>query len=261
MWMKAKIIDKNDQIIVKALFNSYMADREEAKVKKIKSDFITHIIAKVDNVKIYEAHTSGFVSKQPRIEFKVKKSLYGKTIKFIIVDNNGYIKSKSFKIEKSTTKKLKMESENKLLFQNQRTNKPKVWEYKTSKEAIKAFYGSLEHNNTGIDLELTDSFIQNDITYANQMDRVNIKITSSIDLDSIGIFVDGNQAATQFEEHSSPRSTVAIFVIPEEGIIDYDITIKLKGSSDITIIGKNKNGNLHKVSKSITSFISTTSGD
>ena len=245
MWMRAKIIDTKDHIIVKALFNSYMADREEAKVKKIKPEFITHIIAKVENIKVYEAYTSGFVSKRPRIEFKVKKSLYGKTIKFIIVDNNGHIKSKSLNIKNITTKKLKMESESKLLFQNKRTNKPKVWECKTSKEAIEEFYGLSEIIDSGINIEFTDkdkvSIFNGEIYVLNP---VRIRITSLLDLESIGIFVDGN-----------PRSAVSILTIPKNGIIYYEIPIKIRGDSIITIIGKSRDGKLYKISKHTKAYI------
>ena len=138
-----------------------------------------------------------------------------------------------------------MKSEKKSLVQNQRTKKPEMWEYSTSQEAIKEFYGSLKHINSGINLEFPHSnhtAIINGNIYT--IAGIRLKITSELDLESIGIFVDGN-----------PRSAVSILVIPKNSIIDYEIPIKLKGDSLIIIIGKSRDGKLYKIFKRTKAYI------
>jgi len=86
--MKIKAKEKKGVVKVKAMFTSLMADREESVKKGISPEYIQHIIAKVNDVTVYEVSMSGFMSENPLLKFKFKGKK-GDTIVFDTVDNNG----------------------------------------------------------------------------------------------------------------------------------------------------------------------------
>ena len=86
--MKIKAKAKGDIVKVKAMFTSLMADKEEAVKKGIKASYIKYIVAKVNNVIVYELSLSGFMSENPLLKFKFKGKK-GDKIVFTTVDNEG----------------------------------------------------------------------------------------------------------------------------------------------------------------------------
>jgi len=99
--MRAKAKLKNGIVKVKAMFKSPMAGREEAEKKNIKPDFITQIVATLNDVVVYEISTGAFISKNPLFKFKFKAPDAKKGDKMVITqtDNNGKTKSKKVKIK------------------------------------------------------------------------------------------------------------------------------------------------------------------
>ncbi len=85
--MKIKAKAKGDIVKVKAMFTSLMADREESVKKGIKPEYIKYIVAKVNDIVVYEASMSGFMSENPLIKFKFKGKK-GDKIFFETIDNN-----------------------------------------------------------------------------------------------------------------------------------------------------------------------------
>ncbi len=86
--MKIKAKEKKGIVKVKAMFTSLMADKEESIKKGIKPEYIKYIVAKVNDVVVYEVSTSGFMSENPLVKFKFKGKK-GDKIVFTTIDNNG----------------------------------------------------------------------------------------------------------------------------------------------------------------------------
>ena len=96
--MKIKAKAKGDVVKVKAMFTSLMADKEEAIKKGISASYIQYIVAKVNDVVVYELSLSGFMSENPLLKFKFKGKK-GDTIVFNTVDNEGKKESGKKKIK------------------------------------------------------------------------------------------------------------------------------------------------------------------
>jgi sulfur-oxidizing protein SoxZ len=84
--MKIKAKEKKGVVKVKAMFTSLMADKEEAVKKGIKPSYIRYIVAKVNDVIVYEVTMSGFMSENPLVKFKFKGKK-GDKIVFTTIDN------------------------------------------------------------------------------------------------------------------------------------------------------------------------------
>ena len=76
-----------------------MADTEEAEKKKVKVEYISHIIAKVGDKVVYEATTSGFMSENPLMKFSFTGAKKGDKIEFTTTDNNGKTETSKKKIK------------------------------------------------------------------------------------------------------------------------------------------------------------------
>ena len=85
--MKIKAKEKKGIVKVKAMFTSLMADKEESVKKGIKPEYIKYIVAKVNDVIVYEVTMSGFMSENPLVKFKFKGKK-GDKIVFTTIDNN-----------------------------------------------------------------------------------------------------------------------------------------------------------------------------
>ena len=96
--MKIKAKEKKGIVKVKAMFTSLMADREESVKKGIKPEYIKYIVAKVNDVEVYEVTMSGFMSENPLVKFKFKGKK-GDKIAFTTVDNNEKTATSSKKIK------------------------------------------------------------------------------------------------------------------------------------------------------------------
>lgn len=101
--MKVKAKLKKGNVEVKVLAKSPMAGKEEAKLKKISVEFITHMTAKVNGKVIWEASTGPFLSKNPYMQFVFDAAKAGAkkgdSIDVDWVDNNGKTAKKSQKIK------------------------------------------------------------------------------------------------------------------------------------------------------------------
>jgi len=87
--MKIKAKEKDGVTKVKAMFTSLMVDKEEAKKKKIAADFITYIVAIVNDKVVFEATTSGFMAENPLLKFSFTGAKKGDTIIFVCKVLNG----------------------------------------------------------------------------------------------------------------------------------------------------------------------------
>ena len=85
--MKIKAKEKGGIVKVKAMFTSLMADREESIKKGITPEYIKYIVAKVNDLAVYEVSMSCFMSENPLVKFKFKGKKGDKII-FTTVDNH-----------------------------------------------------------------------------------------------------------------------------------------------------------------------------
>jgi len=97
--MKIKAKEKNGVVKVKAMFRSLMADTEEAEKKKIKPEYITHILGKANGKVVFEATTSGFMSENPLLKFSFTGAKKGDELEFVLTDNHGKTKTGKKKIK------------------------------------------------------------------------------------------------------------------------------------------------------------------
>ena len=95
--IKAK--EKKGITTVKAMAKHEMLSYDEAKRKKVEANFITSIIAKVDDTIVYEVSTSQFLSKDPFVQFKFKGENKGKMLTFTWVDLKGNTQTDKKKIK------------------------------------------------------------------------------------------------------------------------------------------------------------------
>ena len=101
--MKVKAKLKKGNVSVKVLAKSPMLGKEEAKIKKSKVEFITHMTAEVNGKTVWEASTSPFLSKNPymRFLFNAEKAGAKKGDKLEVswIDSNGKTKTGGKKIK------------------------------------------------------------------------------------------------------------------------------------------------------------------
>ncbi len=114
-----------------------------------------------------------------------------------------------------------------------RATKPKAWEAVDSASAIKELYGTggLKESK---DLKLKAPKL------AENGGSIPINIKSSLDLESVALFQDAN-----------PRSAVAVFTVPANGIVNYDLRMKMRKTSKVTVVAKGKDGTLYTTSRNV----------
>jgi sulfur-oxidizing protein SoxY len=115
-----------------------------------------------------------------------------------------------------------------LMAKNFRTEKPDAWKAADSKSAIAALYGAEPVDTTDITVKAPK--------LAENGGSIPINVKSELAIESIAVFQDAN-----------PRSAVAVFTVPEGGIINYDFRIKMRKTSNVTVVAKTKDGKLLKV--------------
>ena len=114
-----------------------------------------------------------------------------------------------------------------------RASKPKAWAAADSASAIKELYGNGGLKETkDIKLKAPD--------LAENGGSIPVTVSSKMDLESIAIFQDAN-----------PRSTVAVFTVPKNGIIKYDFRMKMRKTSVVTVVAKGRDGVLYTTSKKV----------
>jgi sulfur-oxidizing protein SoxY len=114
-----------------------------------------------------------------------------------------------------------------------RKEKPDAWTAHKVDEAIKALYGDVK-------AEDTDKITLKVPKIASNGGAIPVSIASDLDLKSLAVFQDAN-----------PESAVIAYTIPEGGIVDYMVKIKMKGSGEITIVAEGKDGKFYKTAKKL----------
>jgi len=113
-----------------------------------------------------------------------------------------------------------------------RETKPDTWKAHTSEDAIKALYGDIKLEESGIVIKAPK--------VASNGGAVPITIKSDIAAKSVAIF-----------QNMNPESAVAVFTIAEGGIVDYFLKMKLKatdaneGNGLITVILEGVDGKFY----------------
>ncbi len=119
-----------------------------------------------------------------------------------------------------------------------RVEKPDAWSAHTVDDAIKALYG---------DVKLIESkdLVLKMPKVSSRGDAVPAGIKSSIKAKSVSLFQDSN-----------PESAVAVWTVPEDGIVDYALKLKLKTiegqPSKVTVVLEGIDGNFYTTSTSVT---------
>ena len=113
-----------------------------------------------------------------------------------------------------------------------RKEKPAAWTAKKVDEAIKALYGDIKAEETGIKLNVPK--------IASNGGAVPVKVKSDITMKSLTILQDSN-----------PESAVATYTMDENMIVDLSVKIKMAGSGSITIIGEGQDGKFYSATQKL----------
>lgn len=114
---------------------------------------------------------------------------------------------------------------------NFRETKPKVWKETTVKGAIKELYGSDTLIKEKVKLKAPD--------IAENGAVIPLTISSKLNATSVSVFQDAN-----------PETAVAVFTVPEGGIVDYSIRIKMAKTGEVTAVVESE-GKLYAASKTV----------
>ena len=119
-----------------------------------------------------------------------------------------------------------------------RATKPDVWTAKQVDPAIKALFGDIKPEEKGVKVDVPK--------VASNGGGVPVKIKSDIPAKTVALFQD-----------MDPESAVAVFNVPENGIVDYFLKIKLKatdengGKGTVTAIVEGTDGKFYIGKKSL----------
>jgi sulfur-oxidizing protein SoxY len=119
-----------------------------------------------------------------------------------------------------------------------RTEKPAAWTAHTVDNAVKALYGDVKLIQSG-DLILKMPKV------TSNGGAVPVGIKSTIKAKSVSLF-----------QNSNPESAVAVWTVPENGIVDYGLKLKIKTLEDgspsvVTIILEGLDGKYYTTSGSV----------
>jgi len=119
-----------------------------------------------------------------------------------------------------------------------RATKPDTWTAKNVDAGIKALYGDIKPEEKGVTVKVPK--------VASNGGAVPVTIKSDIPAKTVALFQDMN-----------PESAVAVFNVPEGGIVDYFLKIKLKGTDKnggngvITAVVEGKDGKFYMGKQSL----------
>ena len=107
-----------------------------------------------------------------------------------------------------------------------RAEKPDAWTAHTVPTAVKALYGEITPVDGDIKLKAPK--------VASNGGSIPVSVKTDIPAKSVAIFQDAN-----------PEAAVVVFTVPEGGVVDYALKIKMKKSGTITAIVEGKDGKFY----------------
>ena len=108
-----------------------------------------------------------------------------------------------------------------------RKEKPNAWKAQTVEDAIKALYGDVTPTEN-------DSIIFKTPQVARNGGAIPVTVRSDIKAKTVSLFQDIN-----------PKSAVCVWSVPEGGVVDYGVKVKMRGSGRLTVVIEDINGKLH----------------
>jgi len=100
---------------------------------------------------------------------------------------------------------------------NFRETKPKAWTATKVDEAIKEIFGDSKTTEGKIKLKAPD--------IAENGAVIPVTVSTKLNAKTVAIFQDAN-----------PETAVAVFTVPENGIIDYSVRIKMAKTGTVTVV-------------------------
>lgn len=113
-----------------------------------------------------------------------------------------------------------------------RATKPAAWSATTVADSIKALYGDIKVEESGIKLTVPKK--------ASNPGAVPVKVKSKIAMKSLTILQDANSGAA-----------VATYTMDKDTIVDLSIKIKMGKPGTITVIGEGQDGKFYSVAKKV----------
>jgi len=108
-----------------------------------------------------------------------------------------------------------------------RATKPDTWTAHKVDEAVKALYGDIKPEESGVTVKAPK--------VASNGGAIPVTVKSDISAKSVAVFQDAN-----------PEATVCIFNCDKDSIIDYMFKIKMKASGTISAIIEGQDGKFYK---------------
>jgi sulfur-oxidizing protein SoxY len=108
-----------------------------------------------------------------------------------------------------------------------RTTKPDTWKAHEVDEAIKALYGDIKPEESGVTVKAPK--------VASNGGAIPVTVKSDIAAKSVAVFQDTN-----------PEATVCVFSCDKDSVINYMFKIKMKASGTITAILEGQDGKFYK---------------
>lgn len=113
-----------------------------------------------------------------------------------------------------------------------RATKPDTWTAHNVADSIKALYGDVKLEESGVKVKAPK--------VASNGGAIPVTVKSDIPAKTVSLFQDAN-----------PEATVAVFTVPEGGIVDYMLKIKMKASGKITAVVEGVDGKFYVGSQSL----------
>ena len=119
-----------------------------------------------------------------------------------------------------------------------RSEKPAVWTAKTVKDAVRALYGDIKPIKS-------EEVVLKMPKVSSNGGAVPVGISTTIDAKSVALFQDCN-----------PESAVAVWTVPEGGIVDYKVKLKIKtlengDPATVIVVVEGKDGKFYTTQASI----------
>jgi len=108
-----------------------------------------------------------------------------------------------------------------------RATKPNTWKAHEVDEAIKALYGDITAEESGVKVKAPK--------VASNGGAIPVTVKSDIAAKTVAVFQDAN-----------PEATVCVFTCDKDSVIDYMFKIKMKASGTITAIVEGQDGKFYK---------------